>query len=594
MAKWYVAAKKADFNKIAKTFGISPVVARIIRNRDVIETEDIRKFLQGNKEDFYSPFLLADMEKAVEILRGKIKEQKRIRVIGDYDVDGICSAYLLSRGLKSCGALADVVIPHRIKDGYGLNESLIQDVFDEGIDTIVTCDNGIAAAETIQLAKSLGITIVITDHHEVPFVETKEGREEQLPIADAIVNPKRKDCEYPLKGICGATVAWKLVTALAEDMAIAHEKELIESLMPYAAIATVCDVMELLDENRILVKEGLKLLRKNPEPGIFALIQVNGLKKEMLSAYHLGFVLGPCLNATGRLDTAKKALELLESPDYTTAIQLAEELKELNESRKNMTSKGVEEAKEYIIENHLEKDRVLVIFLPDCHESLAGIIAGRIRELYTKPVFVFTRAEENIKGSARGIEAYSIYEELVKCREYLLKFGGHKLAAGLSMEEEKLEDFKKAINEQCTLTAEDMEEKVHIDVPMPLSYATEDFIRELGVLEPFGVGNPKPVFAVKDVLFLQAQRMGKKKDMGKFKILDDSGEIKEAILFGKMDEFDSYIKEKFSENALAQLYSKGTGKAESKEEVVLSVVYYPGLNQYMGKNTVQIILQDYQ
>lgn len=604
MEKWYVAAKKADFDKWAAEFGISPVVARILRNRDLTESGDIRKFLYGTLEDCYSPWLLKDMDRAVELLLRAITEQTAIRVIGDYDVDGICSSYILTKGLQILGARVDTAIPHRIHDGYGLNDNLIEEAKKDSIGMILTCDNGIAAASQIELANSYGIQVIVTDHHEVPFSKTidaegRESRRELLPPALAVIDPKRADCAYPFPNICGGVVAYKLMQAIAEkisepdrDNAVAGEKrssdlaEALEELLEFAAFATVCDVMELRDENRIIVKEGLNRLKHTRNQGIRALMEVNGIEPDKLSAYHLGFVLGPCLNATGRLDTAKRALELLQSSTKVEAMSAARELKELNDSRKNLTLRGVEQAESYIREHALEQDKVMVIFLPDVHESLAGIIAGRVREKYNHPVFILTRGEEGIKGSGRSIESYHMYEAMTAAKQYFTKYGGHKLAAGLSMEEKDIESLRKALNEQAALTEEDFIPRVHIDVPMPLVYANEKLAGELELLEPFGVGNPKPLFAQKDLIFRSGYKMGANKTCARFRVNTPEGEDRQLVFFGDLEKFGLFLNEKYGAGSEEALYA-GRGSFP------VSVVYQLGLNTYKGKTELQYVMQYY-
>ncbi len=485
MAKWMVAAKKADFDKIAEKYHITPVMARIMRNRDLVEDADIEKYLHGNLEDLYDPLLMKGMKKAAEIIAEKIAEGARIRVIGDYDVDGICASYILITGLCMLGGNADTVIPHRIKDGYGLNEALVRDAAAEGVDTIVTCDNGIAAAPQIALAKELGMTVVVTDHHEAPFEEKEGERTYLLPKADAVVDPKQQGCGYPFPGICGAVVALKLVQALFDrfgekEMPQSKRAEIMEEMFSFAALATVCDVMELRDENRIIVKYGLEFLGKTKNSGLRALLMVNGIEEKALSPYHAGFIIGPCMNATGRLDTAKRALELFSSKDWREAVTIAGDLKNLNDSRKQMTEEGLQAAIRQVEGSEIQKDRVLVVYLPDCHESLAGIIAGKVREKYGKPAFVLTKGEDGVKGSGRSIEAYHMYDEISACKELFTRYGGHKMAAGLSLPDEaSVEVFRKRLNESCRLTDDDFEEVIHIDVPMPLFYANKEFIREL-------------------------------------------------------------------------------------------------------------------
>lgn len=592
MTRWFVAAKKADFNKIAEEFHISPVLARIIRNRDIIGEEQIRRYLSGTLEELYSPELLKGVVEAVRILTEKIGEGKPIRVIGDYDVDGVCSAYILKKGLTLCKARVDTAIPHRMKDGYGLNEHLVEEAHRDGIDTIVTCDNGIAAAPQIALAKSYGMTVIVTDHHEVPYEEAEEGEKRYLlPPADVVIDPKQPGCAYPFREICGAVVAFKLMQKLFEVFQIPGLSEkkrgAAEELLEFAAFATVCDVMPLQDENRIIVKYGLLKMQDSQNAGLKALMEVNGILQKKLKAFHLGFILGPCLNASGRLDTASRALELLECATREEAIPKAAFLKQLNDSRKEMTERFVSEAAERIENSALKEDRVLVVFLPECHESIAGIIAGRLRERYYKPVFVLTRGEEGVKGSARSIETYHIYEEMTKCREFFTRYGGHKMAAGLSMREEDVEAFRKRINELCRLTPEDMEERVHIDVPMPVSYVSYSLVEELDLLEPFGTENQKPVFAQKDLLFLSARVLGRNGNVIRFTVLDDQGKRWEMMYFGSREEFDACVSRKYGQESLSLLYEgRGTG-------VRLSVIYYPEIDTWQGNTKLKLVLQKF-
>lgn len=569
MEKWVVAAKRADFQKISREFGIDPVTARLIRNRDVVGEENIRAYLYGTLEELPSPWLLKDMEKAVEILSEKISSRAKIRIIGDYDIDGVSSTYILLRGLKRLGAKADTYIPDRIKDGYGMHRQLIEQAAEDQVDTIVTCDNGIAASEEIAQAKKLGMTVIVTDHHEIPYIDTVEGRKWILPPADAVINPKQASCRYPNKNLCGAAVAWKLIWALYEKHQI--PKEEILEFSEVAAFATVGDVMDLQGENRIIVKEGLKRLPNTRNFGLRALISANGLEGGKITAYHVGFVLGPCINASGRLDTASRSLKLLCDEDMDSAAKDAGDLLALNQSRKAMTEKGREEAVRVIEETGLKKDRVLVVYLPDCHESLAGIIAGRIREKYYKPVFVLTKGEKGVKGSGRSIETYSMYDELVKCREFLEQFGGHPMAAGLSLKEENVEPFRKRINDCCTLTEEELTPKVLIDVPMPISYLTRKLTEELSVLEPFGKGNTKPLFAQKGLRVLDLRILGKNQNVAKMKLLDPQGCSVDAVYFGQAEEFVGYVK------------SRGQ----------ISVTYYPEINTYQGRENLQIVIRNY-
>lgn len=593
MAKWMVAAKKADFEQIAQEFGISPVLARLIRNRDMTTEEEIRQYLHGTLKDLHAPELMKDMEKAAEILRKKIRAGKHIRIIGDYDVDGICASYILQRGLSLLGADADVVIPHRIKDGYGLNDSLIEDAQKDGADTILTCDNGIAAASQIRLAKEKGMTVIVTDHHEVPFEEGQGERHYLLPPADAVVDPKQMECTYPFPQICGAVVAGKLIHCLLEkeEQTDGQEKQaLYREILGFEALATVCDVMELKDENRIIVREGLKELERTQNVGMQALLRVNGIDNRPLTPYHAGFILGPCMNATGRLDTAKRALSLFSSREYARAVTIAGDLKSLNDSRKTMTEKGVEQAAEQIETTSVGKDLVLVIFLPECHESLAGIIAGRIKEKYGKPTFVFTRGEEGIKGSGRSVEAYHMYEEITACKELFTRYGGHAMAAGISMQGEKeMEAFRRRINQNCTLTEKDLEPVLHIDAAMPLSYASRDFIRQLSLLEPFGTGNPRPLFARKNISLLSGRKLGKNKNVGKYRIADEEGAEYEMIYFGDLAVFDAFLEKRYGEEGERQLYE---GRLPLGR-VTISMAYYPDLNFFAGRESVQIVMKDY-
>ena len=570
MEKWMVAAKRADFKGIGERFGIDQVTARIIRNRDVIGEKAIEKYLHGSRKDFYSPWLLKDMEKAVAILQEKIENRNRIRIIGDYDIDGVMSTYILLESLRGLGCDVDMMIPNRITDGYGINEHLIEQAWQEGRDTIITCDNGIAAVTQIRKAKDLGMTVIVTDHHEVPFEDLEGERKEILPPADAIVNPKQKACSYPFAGLCGAVVAMKVMEALYEKMA--PEVDLVDKMLPFAGIATIGDVMDLQDENRILVKEGLQRLHHTTNLGLQELIRVNNLEPENISPYHIGFILGPCLNASGRLDTAKRALQLLLADSREEAAVLAGDPKNLNESRKEMTAQGLEKAIEQVESTSMMEDMVLVVFLPECHESLAGIIAGRLRERYHKPSFVLTRGEEGVKGSGRSIESYSMYEKLCECKEYLTKFGGHPMAAGLSLEEENVERFRRKLNEQSGLTEEDLVEKVTIDVPMPIHYIRKDLVQELSLLEPFGKGNEKPLFAQKNLWVSQMRVFGKNRNVVKMRLTDENGYPMDGVYFGNGDEFAE----------------EGRGKRK------ISIVYYPDINMYQGRESLQVIIRHYQ
>ena len=574
MEKWFVAMKKADFNGIAEKYQISPIIARLMRNRDVIGDEAIYFYLNGTVEDLYDGLLMKDMDRAVDILKEKIEEGKKIRVIGDYDIDGVNATYILQQGLAGLGADVDTDIPDRIKDGYGLNQMLIDRALEDDVDTIITCDNGIAALNEIAYGKENGMTIVVTDHHEVPYLEENGEKKYLLPPADAVVDPHRADCEYPFKGLCGAAVAYKLVEVLYRVSGKSEQEveHLQERLMENVAIATIGDVMDLVGENRVFVKKGLELLKTTKNEGLHALMQCTGVDTANLNTYHIGFVIGPCINAGGRLDTAKRALELLNASNRREAVTLAADLKELNDSRKEMTEEGVEEAVRQIESSSWKNDQVLVVYLPECHESIAGIIAGRIKERYYRPTFVLTKGEAGVKGSGRSIEAYDMFAEMSRCRELFTKFGGHKLAAGLSLEEEKVEVFRKRINELADLTEEDLQMKVSIDMRLPFPYINEELIHELKILEPFGKGNGKPLFAESKLRVIQPRIFGKNRNVLKCRLEDQQGNQMEAVYFGEV------------EDCLRQM--------EKKQ--IMSFTYYPSINEYMGRRTIQLTIVNYQ
>ena len=579
--KWFVTTKKADFNHIAAEFGISPVLARIIRNRDIVTEEEVRYFLHGTLEDLHDPYLLKGMREGSAFLYAAIREKKQIRIIGDYDVDGSCSTYVLYHALQLLGASVSYRIPHRIKDGYGLNEEIIRECSGQQVEVIVTCDNGIAAAKEIALAKELGMEVLVTDHHEVPYreitgVDGMTEREEILPPS-LVIDPKQKDCHYPYKGICGAVVAYKLVQVLLEQaekeqlITVADRKDCLAELLEFAAMATICDVMDLLDENRIIVKYGLKQMEQSKNLGLRTLIEVCGLKGQKLGNYHVGFILGPCLNATGRLDSAARAMELFLCTELREAVVIATDLKALNESRKELTEQGVKEAVRQMEAGEHGTDKVMVIYLPDCHESIAGIIAGRLREKYAHPFFVLTKAEEGLKGSGRSIEAYHMYEGLHGVEDLLTKYGGHKLAAGLSLEEKNLQELRRRLNADCHLTEEDFVHKILIDVPMPLSYVNMQFVESLSLLEPFGNGNKKPVFACKDVPISHVQLRGKNKNVAGFLLTDETGRKFSGIYFGEAERF----------------YEEMQGRQS------LHIVYYPDINEFRGNRSLQIVVTNY-
>lgn len=569
MEKWVVTAKKADFQEISRKYGIDPVIARIMRNRDVVGDKAINEYLNGTLSDIPSWSLLKDIDKAVEILAQKIREKAKIRIIGDYDIDGVTATYILLKGLKRVQANVDTYIPDRISDGYGIHEHLIRQAAQDGIDTILTCDNGISAAREITQAKETGMTVIVTDHHEIPFEDTARGRNYKLPPADAIINPKQPDCAYPNKNICGAVVAMKLVFALYRKFGIPKEEK--EEYLEPAAIATVGDIMDLQGENRILVKEGLARLPHTKNKGLRALINAIGLENQKITSYDIGFRLGPCINASGRIDTAMRSLALLQAESEEEAATLAGDLKALNDSRKALTEEGMKEAFDMIDNSSMKKDKVLVVFLPDCHESIAGIIAGRVRERYHRPSFVLTRGEKMVKGSGRSTESYSMYEEMVKCGNLLEEFGGHPMAAGLSLKEENVDAFRRAMNEKCTLTESDLIPKIVIDVPMPVSYISKEFVRQLSVLEPFGKANGKPLFAQKDLRVLKVGIYGKNQNTVKLQLMDPSGAVMDGVYWGDAQEFAEF--------------------ARKHEQI--SVTYYPKINSYMGRETLQIVIQNY-
>lgn len=586
MERWVVSAKRADFKAIAKRFGIDQVTARVIRNRDIVEESEIEEYLNGSLLNLHDGRLMKDMDKAIRILTEKIDEQKKIRVIGDYDIDGIMATYILIQGLARCGANADYDLPDRIKDGYGLNRNLIGLAYEEGVDTILTCDNGITATEQIRYARELGMTVIVTDHHELKKETNNAGEAYVIPKADAVLNPHRPDCAYPYKNLCGAAVAFKLVEALYAAMGIPEEES--RGFIEFAGFATVGDIMDLTGENRILVREGLLQLNNTENPGLQALIRVNKLYGNEISAYHIGFVLGPCLNAGGRLDTAKKSLELLLAQSETEATELAEELLALNERRKEMTVEGYERAVELIENSDMKNDRVLVVYLPGCHESLAGIIAGRVRERYYRPVFVLTDGETSVKGSGRSIEAYNMFEEMEKCGGLFLNFGGHPMAAGFSLLKENIGPLRKRLNEESKLTPEQLTEKIVIDVPMPVDYITENLIRELEYLEPFGKGNAKPVFAEKDLKILGIRVMGNSMRAARMKVCNQSGKVMEAVYFGDVMQLRAYLEERFGKTQTEKCFQ---GR---QSNVTLSVTYYPEIHEWNGVRNIQIIVQHYR
>lgn len=606
MAKWMIANKKADFDGLAREFSIKNITARLIANRLITDRtkeniqcneEAVKTYINGDISFLHDPFLMKDMEQGALIILNKIRDNKSIRVIGDYDVDGICSSYILVSGLKLFGAEVDCVLPDRIKDGYGLSIKLVDEAYEAGIDTIITCDNGIAAAEQIAHAKEKGMTVVVTDHHEVPFeLGEDESKKEILPHADAVIDPKRSEGDYPFKEICGAVVAYKFLEAMSElekgeGPSEEEREQFFYQKLIFAGIATVCDVMELKDENRVIVRESLKRIPKTDNKGLKALIDVNGLDAYNMTGYHYGFVIGPCLNATGRLDLATRALSLFLEEDAAEAAIIAGDLKSLNDSRKDMTKSGTAEATSFV-EKEIEKNgmpKVIVLYLPEVHESIAGIIAGKIKEKYYRPTIVLTKAADGgAKGSGRSIESYDMYEELSRCKELFTKFGGHKMAAGLSLPEENIEILRTKLNENCDLSEEDFVPVLHLDMVMPLKYIDMDLVKEFSILEPFGTGNSKPLFAQRDVSLLSGRIMGKNKNCGKYRVTDEGGKLYDMLFFGDMERWHDFLKDKYGESNVENLYS-GTTDGTMK----VSIAYQPDINTYQGRESIQIIMNDF-
>ena len=580
--KWMLQTKKADFGEIAKKFNINPIVARVIRNRDVVGDKEIEEYLTTNIDTLSSPWLFKDMDKAVDILKIKIAGKNKIRIISDYDVDGICSGYILNKALTNLGADVDVVVPHRVNDGYGINEILIQDAKDAGIDTIVTCDNGIAASEQVDFAKELGMTVVITDHHEVPFVEENGEKKYVVPNADAVVNHKQATCEYPFKDLCGAMVAYQLMRALYESMG--QNQKNLESLLVYGAMATVCDVVPLKGENRTIVKTGLELIKTTKDVGLNALMDACGINKESIGSYHFGFILGPCLNASGRLDTAKRAVDLLNETDSEKALADAKKLKSLNDERKDITEQGAKEAIDMAREM---KDKILVLYLPDCHESVAGIIAGRVKEFFNKPSIVLTDAEDCVKGSGRSIDEYDMFENLSQVKDLFLKFGGHKMAAGLSIEKQNIDELRTRLNEKCTLTEEDLMKKIEVDSELPFKFATFGLVNDLKKLEPFGVGNKKPIFAGKNIQINRIKILGKEGKAIRLEMTDESGFKMQGIMFNKSKRFMKFLSDKFGQDEIDKAMEGVTN------EIKLMLLYYPNINEFNGRQYLQLIIESF-
>lgn len=580
--KWLLRNRKVDLKAMSEKYKISQLLCKLMVNRDIIDENIINSYINPVYKYLHSPKTMKDVVIAVDIIKRKIQENKKIRIIGDYDVDGIISVFILYTALKKCGANVDYEIPDRIKDGYGINENIVKVAYDEGVDTIITCDNGISAIDQIQYAKDLGLTVIVTDHHDVPFIEEDGVRTFLSSQADAIINPKQIECEYKFKSICGAGVAFKLMEALYEE--IGMDKEECYKLIEFIAIATVCDVVDLIDENRIFVKNGLEMLNNSKNIGINALKKSCGLEDKEITAYHLGFVIGPCLNASGRLDSAKKGLELLLMEDDEEAKNLAQEIVDLNDARKNMTKEGVDRAINIIDSTDINNDNILVVYIPDIHESLAGIVAGRVKEKYNKPTIILTKSEEGVKGSARSIEEYNMFEGLLACKELLDKFGGHPMAAGLSLQEDKVDELRIALNNKCELTDEDLTRKIMIDSSLPLEYLNLHLIEELNVLEPFGKGNAKPVFGVRDAKITRAMLLGKDKNVLKLKLLTNNNITIDAMIFNDLENFESKIIEKYGNEELDNLYNK------SNNNIPMDFTFYPSINEWNGNKSIQIVV----
>lgn len=585
--RWFIKNIKADYKYISRKYALSELISRLIVNRNITDDEMIKSYINPDFDKFHNPRRMKDIEKSVDILAHKISLNSKIRIVGDYDVDGVISIYILYTALKRCNANVDYEIPDRIKDGYGINIDIIKQAKEDGVDTILTCDNGISAIEQINYAKELGLTVIVTDHHDIPFVENEDKTREFISSsADAIINPKQYECSYVFKQLCGAGVAFKLVEVLYETFNI--DKREWYKLIEFLAIATVCDVVDLIDENRIFVKKGLELINETTNLGLQELIRECDLNEKTLSVYHLGFIIGPCINASGRLDSAKKGLKLLLSEDEEEAVKLAKELVKLNEERKDMTMKGVEAAIEIIEKNGMVNDKVFVIYIPDIHESLAGIIAGRIKEKYNVPTLIITKADHGAKGSGRSIEEYNMFEELVKCKDILEKFGGHPMAAGFSLKEENIDEFRRKLNDNSKLNEDDLLRKVTIDCVLPLDSINYELIDDLEKLEPFGKGNSKPLFAEKNINILKAMILGKNRNVLKLKLKTKLNRTLDAIYFGDINEFEEEIKDKYGKEELEKLYDG------VYNDVEMDLVFYPSINEYNGNTTIQIIVQNYR
>jgi len=585
--KWILKNPKNDFKKMSLSLEVSELICRVLVNRGIVDKEIALRFINPDLNGLYDGRRMKDLEKGVLIVINKIGTNKKIRIIGDYDVDGVISTFILYKALTRCGANVDYVIPHRIFDGYGINNSIIEKAKEDGVDTIITCDNGISALDQIKYAKALGISVIITDHHEVPFIDDIDlGRVPLTPEADAVIDVKQPDCQYPFKLLCGAGVAYKFIQVLYQEMGVPKEEE--KAFYEFLAIATVCDVVDLTGENRILVKNGLSVIGKSKNIGLNALMEQTGILGKDIGIYHLGFIIGPCINASGRLDCAIKGLNLLLCSDRVEAAQMAQEIHCLNTERKNMTLLGVEEAVATIENSDLKNDKVLVVYRQNIHESIAGIIAGKVREKYNVPTFILTDSEDGVKGSGRSIEEYNMFEELQKCKELLTRFGGHPMAAGFSLEHDNVEVLRKQLNDLVTLTEDDLIPKVYIDARLPISEINMKIADELMLLEPYGKGNAKPLFADKNITVSRGTVLGAKRNVLKLRLLSNNKQFIDCIYFGNIQDFDAYIIEKFGEQELSKMY------AGEINNVKLDLVFNIDINQYNGNRNVQLVIQYYR
>lgn len=586
MERWFIKNNGVDPLIIAKDLGINEIISKILINRDIIDYKDIEMFLNPKLESLHSPTLMMDLELGASIIKEKIEKNKKIRIVGDFDVDGVISVYILYISLKRLGANIDFTIPDRVQDGYGINNEIIQKAKQEGIDTIITCDNGISAIEQVKRAKELGLTMIITDHHDLPYIEEDGVKKYTIPEGDAVINPKRLDCDYPFKKLCGAGVAYKLIQQIHFLFNINPEETHL--LLEFVAIATVCDVVDLVDENRIIVKKGLELINKTKNIGLKNLIIESGINNSNITAYHLGFVIGPTINASGRLESALLSLELLMEKEEDKAAQMAKNLRSINEERKRMTSEGLEGIIEKIEQSSLKNDKILVIFEPEIHESIAGIIAGRIKELYYKPTIVLTKGLEGVKGSGRSIEEYNMFEELTKCKELLNRFGGHPMAAGLTLDEDNIDKLKIDLNSNTTLSNQDLIPKIYIDMGLPMEYINYGLVEELKDLEPFGKGNSKPIFGEKSLKINSLSILGINKNVLKLKLESKKGTTMEGMYFGDIEEFQNRLIFKYGKEELEK------ASKDIKNKVLLDIVYNPNINEYMGNTKLQLIIQKYR